>query len=69
MNKKTKIIKLVRNFPVLRFYLEIPFILIRTHLMSYAYEAQRYDYIVLEIKIHKWQTKFMLYKDKIWITT
>ena len=63
---ETKISKLIRNWPVLRLYVEIPYFSIRTHLMNYRYTDIAYEYVFIEIRLHKWQTSFELYKARIW---
>lgn len=64
VNSKTRI--LIRNWPLLRLYIEIPFVSIRTHLMGYAMAEDSYEYVAIELRIHKWKVTFMLYKNRIW---
>ncbi len=59
-------IRLLRDWPVLRFYLEIPFVSIRTHLLTNAWESDTFEFVRVQIRIHKWSTEFNLYKNRIW---
>lgn len=66
MKEETRLRKIMRDWPILRLYIEIPLFSVRTELMGYHYESEIYDYVSLEIRIWKWRTEFMLYKNRIW---
>jgi len=49
------------NRPILDFWLRIPFIELRTGLMSERLEMDTKEYCYLDIKIYKWDFRFRLY--------
>ena len=57
MYKDVKII----NRPILDFWLRIPFIEIRTGLMTERLEIVTKEYCYLDVKIYKWDFRFRLY--------
>lgn len=52
------------HWPILDFTLVIPFVSLRTGLMHFKFEEAVLEYVVLFIKIYKWEFKFRLYKPK-----
>ena len=52
------------RYPVLHFYLEIPFILIHTSLFHKSYERMVYCYVMLCVKVWKWSWEFELYRTE-----
>ncbi len=47
--------------PLLHIYIEIPFLAIRTMLMGRQYDSGEVEYIMLYIKLFKWDFEFKLY--------
>lgn len=58
--------KLRRHWPILKLYLEIPFISIRSSIMSEAYERMSYDYVRFDITVWKWTFGFDSFKHLIY---
>lgn len=57
--------KLIRNWPILSFYLQIPFVSIRTMLLGRIEETRTYQYVRVDIRLLKWSFEFNLYKPII----
>jgi len=54
-----------RNFfsrPLLEIYINIPFLLVRTSIAREAVEMYITEYLYIQVKIFKWETKFRLYQ-------
>ena len=64
--KKIKqIIKRLQERPLLDLYVRIPFVWLRTHILSESSEMYTKEYIWLQVRIYKWEVKFRLYQTGI----
>lgn len=53
--------RILMNLPYLEIYIAVPFILIRTKVLRTFTEFEEFEYIVLDVKIWKWEFRFRLY--------